>query len=392
MALTDAPKQRARKGLGFGRKLVILGLGGGLALAGSESLRTKVLDTLFGKEEEFQYTPPPAPTPPASPVSAASAPPDRRLRGALPGAPLLFRPRRGFYIPAVEAATAAARGPQPRAAGGQGGPDRRGDAGQRRARGIAGATFDHVAREAGVSRGLLHYYFGTKERLLVEVVRRESDVRIDGMEAAVGGASDAEAVLARSCGASRTSSGRGTRRGHALRADDPAPAQPRDRRRARRVGRRTRGHMAAALAPRRGGGEPAAGRPRVVATFLFAWPTGHRPQAERARRSTSLRVVDAVDRRGPRAAQLSPGAAPAAAQPTPAAPHRPARGRRGRRPLRCWPSCSCPAIAAQRLRDRLGASRPGPRCRGHAFPAIKLLWHHADHVVIRMASYRSPAD
>jgi AcrR family transcriptional regulator len=45
------------------------------------------------------------------------------------------------------------------------------------ARGIAGSTFDHVAREAGVSRVLLHYYFGTKERLLVEVVRRESEVR-----------------------------------------------------------------------------------------------------------------------------------------------------------------------------------------------------------------------
>jgi AcrR family transcriptional regulator len=64
------------------------------------------------------------------------------------------------------------------------------------ARGIAGATFDHVAREAGVSRGLLHYYFATKERLLVEVVRRESDVRIEALEAAVGGAEDAEGVLA----------------------------------------------------------------------------------------------------------------------------------------------------------------------------------------------------
>src|SRR6185436_17512819 len=30
-------------------------------------------------------------------------------------------------------------------------------------RGIAGATFEHVASQAGVSRGLLHYYFGTKE-------------------------------------------------------------------------------------------------------------------------------------------------------------------------------------------------------------------------------------
>ena len=30
-------------------------------------------------------------------------------------------------------------------------------------RGTAASTFDHVAREAGVSRGLLHYYFATKE-------------------------------------------------------------------------------------------------------------------------------------------------------------------------------------------------------------------------------------
>jgi AcrR family transcriptional regulator len=44
-------------------------------------------------------------------------------------------------------------------------------------RGAAGSTFDHVAREAGVSRGLLHYYFGSKERLLVEVVRHDGEVR-----------------------------------------------------------------------------------------------------------------------------------------------------------------------------------------------------------------------
>ena len=64
------------------------------------------------------------------------------------------------------------------------------------ARGTAGATFDVVAREAGVSRGLLHYYFGTKERLLVEVVRRECEVRIERLEQAIAGADDAEAVLA----------------------------------------------------------------------------------------------------------------------------------------------------------------------------------------------------
>jgi hypothetical protein len=73
VALTEAPKKRTKKARGFGRRLLILGLGGGLALAGSEKLRSKVLDTLFGKEEEFEYTPPvpPAPAPPATPVSSA---------------------------------------------------------------------------------------------------------------------------------------------------------------------------------------------------------------------------------------------------------------------------------------------------------------------------------
>jgi AcrR family transcriptional regulator len=49
------------------------------------------------------------------------------------------------------------------------------------ARGAAASTFDQVAREAGVSRGLLHYYFGSKERLLVEVVRQDCDLRIEAM-------------------------------------------------------------------------------------------------------------------------------------------------------------------------------------------------------------------
>ena len=55
-------------------------------------------------------------------------------------------------------------------------------------RGVAASTFDHVAREAQVSRGLLHYYFGTKERLLAEVVRRDCEVRmqvIDGLVASL---------------------------------------------------------------------------------------------------------------------------------------------------------------------------------------------------------------
>jgi hypothetical protein len=70
-ALTDAPK-KAKKARRRGRKLAVLAIGGGAALAGSEGLRSKVLDTLFGAEEEFQYTPPAGPPSesPASPVSA----------------------------------------------------------------------------------------------------------------------------------------------------------------------------------------------------------------------------------------------------------------------------------------------------------------------------------
>ncbi len=59
-------------------------------------------------------------------------------------------------------------------------------------RGAAGSTFDHVAREAGVSRGLLHYYFGTKERLLVEVVRRDTELRLAQLDRALAGAHTAE--------------------------------------------------------------------------------------------------------------------------------------------------------------------------------------------------------
>jgi AcrR family transcriptional regulator len=62
-------------------------------------------------------------------------------------------------------------------------------------RGIAGSTFDHVAREAGVSRGLLHYYFGTKERLLVEAVRRESELRGQSLDQAVADAAGADELI-----------------------------------------------------------------------------------------------------------------------------------------------------------------------------------------------------
>jgi AcrR family transcriptional regulator len=63
-------------------------------------------------------------------------------------------------------------------------------------RGAAGSTFDHVSREAGVSRGLLHYYFGTKEQLLVEAARRDCELRIEALERRLAGAQTAEDFVA----------------------------------------------------------------------------------------------------------------------------------------------------------------------------------------------------
>jgi AcrR family transcriptional regulator len=63
-------------------------------------------------------------------------------------------------------------------------------------RGAAASTFDHVAREAGVSRGLLHYYFGSKERLLVEVCRHDCERRIEAMEERLAAAGSVDAIVA----------------------------------------------------------------------------------------------------------------------------------------------------------------------------------------------------
>ena len=63
-------------------------------------------------------------------------------------------------------------------------------------RGIAGATFEHVSREAGVSRGLLHYYFGTKERLLIEVLRNDVETRIAMLDEPLAAAKTVDDVIA----------------------------------------------------------------------------------------------------------------------------------------------------------------------------------------------------
>jgi len=75
IALSDAPKRAARKRrFTFGRTVLIAGVGSGVAIAGSEKLRSKLLDTLFGAEEEFEYSPAsavPAPAPEPDPAPAA---------------------------------------------------------------------------------------------------------------------------------------------------------------------------------------------------------------------------------------------------------------------------------------------------------------------------------
>jgi hypothetical protein len=66
-ALRDGPKRRSG---GLGRKLFVLAVGAALALALSEGLRNKVLDALFGSEEEFDYTSTTTPAPTPEPAAA----------------------------------------------------------------------------------------------------------------------------------------------------------------------------------------------------------------------------------------------------------------------------------------------------------------------------------
>jgi len=143
------------------------------------------------------------------------------------------------------------------------------------ARGIAGSTFDHVASEAGVSRGLLHYHFGTKEQLLVEVVRRECDVSLERLEQAIEAAGSAEDLLDAL-----------VRSFDDWLGDVPAPgmiyemltlAQRNDEIAAElaELGRRTRSHLGDALERKRAGGVLSLRvDPELAAMFLFALADG----------------------------------------------------------------------------------------------------------------------
>lgn len=142
-------------------------------------------------------------------------------------------------------------------------------------RGIAGSTFDAVAAAAGVSRGLLHYYFGTKEQLLIEVVRREAEVRTERLEEAIEAAPDAETVLDALVRSFEDWLG-----------DGPAPvmiyemltlAQRNEEIAAELalLGRRTRAHLGDALSRKRADGVLTLRvDPELAAMFLFALADG----------------------------------------------------------------------------------------------------------------------
>jgi len=63
----DTLRGSTRKRKKRGRKLLLVVVGAGLALALSEGLRKKLLDALFGAEEEFEYTSTTSPAPAAQP-------------------------------------------------------------------------------------------------------------------------------------------------------------------------------------------------------------------------------------------------------------------------------------------------------------------------------------
>jgi AcrR family transcriptional regulator len=144
------------------------------------------------------------------------------------------------------------------------------------ARGAAGATFDVVARKAGVSRGLLHYYFGSKERLLAEVVRRDCDLRMERLSATTAGAASPGELLGSMATALREMLDESPEflaillELHTLGRTNPEVAAE-----LRELHRRVRVHLGGILAAARDAGVVSlAAEPDVVAEVLFSLADG----------------------------------------------------------------------------------------------------------------------
>lgn len=81
-------------------------------------------------------------------------------------------------------------------------------------RGHAAVTISEIAREAGVSRGLLHYYFESKEHILAQVVRRNVEQSIEETSGLLREAGSREELIQQFMRAYQEAVGRGT--GYAL--------------------------------------------------------------------------------------------------------------------------------------------------------------------------------
>ena len=205
-----------------------------LALALSEGLRSKVLDLLFGAEEEFDYSSTTAPATPAPArcrrqLSRALRRDDERHGRRRRGGPGRRRRTRARRTRPTDGRARSLSGEK---------AQRIVDAMRRSVarRGTAASTFDHVSREAGVSRGLLHYYFGTKEQLLVEAVRRDCELRLERLERQLSTAKTADDFIDLMAQNLQETLSRGSGLRHAgVRAVHALAPQRRHRRRVRRT-------------------------------------------------------------------------------------------------------------------------------------------------------------
>jgi hypothetical protein len=95
-ALADPTKKPKKKDGGLGRKLLVLVVGAGVAVAVSSDVRNKLLDLLFGAEEEFDYT---STTAPATPVPASPPPGSPETMPEMPASPASPAPSAGEPAP-----------------------------------------------------------------------------------------------------------------------------------------------------------------------------------------------------------------------------------------------------------------------------------------------------
>ena len=286
-ALTEAPKKRARKGMGFGRKVMIAGLGFGLALAGQREAAHQGAGhgVRQGGGVRVHAAAAAASTPPSSPVGVrlarrASSTEHvnggaggrlRRVKGAVAGAWRSRRRGAPVESPAWRRQPNLARAVR---ATRRRGSSRRCARAWPRAASPARPSITSPARPASRAASCTTTS-APRRRLLIEVVRRECEVRTERLEEAIEAAETPRTCSTRSCAASRTGWDDGPGPGDGLRDAD---AGQRNEEIAAETGRAGTAHSGApgrrARAQARGRRAGVAGRAGLAAMFLFALADG----------------------------------------------------------------------------------------------------------------------